>query len=169
MNPGPSTCQAPVPEGAPCYQGQLCEGGGACWLTAPDATTRACGKFAVLTTEGAACDTRALAVSSRMCDATEGFACVNGACQRALNGTLNAPCLAGDFTEELGCAPGLYCDTSPTSPTCQPLKPAGVSCGNSGGWSCQGFCVQTPGAIVPGSIIPDYLCKDTPCASGTWN
>ncbi|MDX2054502.1 MAG: hypothetical protein SFV15_19025 [Polyangiaceae bacterium] len=170
MTPGARTCQAPVAAGAPCYSGdQVCAEGGVCLATAPNATTKVCGKLLVLTTEGAPCDARVAAVGDRLCDATEGLACVGGTCKRSLDGGLNAPCFTGDITEELGCAPGFYCDTKTASPSCQPLKSTGVSCGDSGGWSCQGFCDLSSATAVPGSIIPDHVCADAPCASDTWN
>jgi hypothetical protein len=161
-NSGPETCQSVAKLGDPCYSSsQVCQDRGFCLPTSAGAETRVCGRLIVVADEGAECDEMAASVGAKVCDGTQGLACVNGTCQPFLDGALGAPCIRGDVLEVFACAPGLYCDTQAPTPTCQALKPAGASCAESGGWSCEGFCVR------PGTA--EYVCEAEACVSDTWN
>ena len=128
------SCQEPIPVGTPCSDiDHPCAGIAYC--TGPEGA-ETCQNLQVAREEGAPCDDDT-GLPVRICDPTENFACVNGACQYLGDGSLGSGCEGGDLGE-LICEPGLYCDEMQDPSVCAPLRQPGDPCDNSSG--CEFGC-----------------------------
>ena len=118
---GVGTCRRILTEGSPCTRSYGCALGLVC-LGAASTPVTTCRRLNVVDAVGGVCDAL---LEAGYCNPLAGLRCSAAmTCERAGDGTMNAPCPPGNLT--ISCQAGLYCDAA--SMTCQPKVAVGAAC-----------------------------------------